>query len=218
MEENKISRAVIKRLPRYYRYLSELLDQGIMRISSQELSTRMSITASQVRKDFNNFGGFGQQGYGYDVSYLHDEIAKILGLDQHFSVAIIGCGNLGRALANYPGFAKRGFRITAIFDVNKEIVGSKVGNIIVNSMEDLEEYVREKKVDIAAITIPKDQASKVANTLLSYGVKAFWNFASVDLHLPSYAAVENVHLAESLMRLSYKLAKKEDGGDIDEER
>ncbi len=208
MEEKKISSAVIKRLPRYYRYLSELLEKGIDRISSQELSKKMNVTASQIRQDFNNFGGFGQQGYGYNVGYLHDEIGRILGLEHHYKVVIVGAGNLGQALANYAGFVKRGFRISGIFDVNPNIIGQVINGIEVMSIDMLETFVKEQQINIAALTLPKDQASKIAGKLAEMGVEAFWNFASTDLNLPEHVVVENVHLAESLMRLSYKLSEK----------
>ena len=143
MEEKKISSAVIKRLPRYYRYLSELLEKGIDRISSHELSKKMNVTASQIRQDFNNFGGFGQQGYGYNVSYLHDEIGKILGLEHNYNVIIIGAGNLGQALANYGGFTKRGFQMAGIFDIDPEKIGKKINDIPVYSIEDIEKFVKE---------------------------------------------------------------------------
>ncbi len=208
MEEKKISSAVIKRLPRYYRYLSELLEKGIDRISSQELSKKMNVTASQIRQDFNNFGGFGQQGYGYNVSYLRDEIGKILGLEHHYNVIIVGAGNLGQALANYAGFVKRGFRISGIFDINPAVIGQVINGIEVMSIDVLETFVKEQGVNIAALTLPKDQASRIARKLAEMGVEAFWNFASTDLNLPEHVVVENVHLAESLMRLSYKLSEK----------
>lgn len=208
MEDKKISSAVIKRLPRYYRYLSELLEKGIDRISSQELSKKMNVTASQIRQDFNNFGGFGQQGYGYNVSFLYDEIGRILGLEHNYNVVIIGAGNLGQALANYSGFTKHGFRISGIFDINQAVIGKVINGIPVMSVMDLEEFMDAHPIHIAALTLPKDQASQIAGRLAEMGVKAFWNFASTDLNLPSYAVVENVHLAESLMRLSYKLSEK----------
>lgn len=204
--EKKISSAVIKRLPRYYRYLSELLDQGIDRISSQELSKQMNVTASQIRQDLNNFGGFGQQGYGYNVEILKGEIGKILGLDRQYQVIILGAGNLGQALANYVGFEKRGFIVSAIFDIDKKKIGQPVGNLKVYDMEVLPQYVEENSVDIAALTLPKAKAPEVAKELNMMGVHAFWNFAATDLDLPSEAVVENVHLAESLMRLSYNIA------------
>ena len=209
MEEKGISRAVIKRLPRYYRYLGELLEDGVERISSGELSERMKVTASQIRQDLNNFGGFGQQGYGYNVRYLYSEIGKILGLDRVHNMIFVGAGNLGRALANYGGFTKRGFQMAGIFDVDKEKIGKKINDIPVYSIEDIEVFVKEHPVHIAALTVPKDQASKIAGRLAEVGVEAFWNFASTDLKVPSHVVVENVHLAESLMRLSYRLSEKD---------
>ena len=206
MADKKISAALIKRVPRYYRYLSELLDNGIERISSGELSKQMKVTASQIRQDFNNFGGFGQQGYGYNVPYLKNEIGKILGLDRDYHVIILGAGNLGHALANYAGFEKRGFVVSAVFDVSPDKIGKKIGHTMVYDMKDLEGYVKGHTVDIAALTLPKSIAPAVAKQLVQYGVSAFWNFAATDLNLPGNIAVENVHLAESLMRLSYNIS------------
>ena len=206
MADKKISAAVIKRLPRYYRYLSELLDNGIERFSSGELSKQMKVTASQIRQDFNNFGGFGQQGYGYNVPYLKNEIGKSLGLDRDYHVIILGAGNLGHALANYAGFEKRGFVVSAVFDVSPDKIGKKIGHTMVYDMKDLEGYVKGHTVDIAALTLPKSIAPAVAKQLVQYGVSAFWNFAATDLNLPGNIAVENVHLAESLMRLSYNIS------------
>ena len=206
MADKKISAAVIKRLPRYYRYLSELLDNGIERISSGELSKQMKVTASQIRQDFNNFGGFGQQGYGYNVQYLYEEIGKILGLDRPHNIIVVGAGNLGHALANYAGFEKRGFVVSAVFDVSPDKIGKKIGHTMVYDMKDLEGYVKGHTVDIAALTLPKSIAPAVAKQLVQYGVSAFWNFAATDLNLPGNIAVENVHLAESLMRLSYNIS------------
>ena len=206
MADKKISAAVIKRLPRYYRYLSELLDNGIERISSGELSKQMKVTASQIRQDFNNFGGFGQQGYGYNVPYLKNEIGKILGLDRDYHVIILGAGNLGHALANYAGFEKRGFVVSAVFDVSPDKIGKKIGHTMVYDMKDLEGYLKGHTVDIASLTLPKSIAPAVAKHLVQYGVSAFWNFAATDLNLPGNIAVENVHLAESLMRLSYNIS------------
>lgn len=206
MADKKISSAVIKRLPRYYRYLSELLDNGIDRISSGELSKQMKVTASQIRQDFNNFGGFGQQGYGYNVSYLKSEIGKILGLDRNYHVIILGAGNLGHALANYAGFEKRGFIVSGIFDVDPQKIGKQIGNAHVMDMKDLRSFVEVHTVDIAALTLPKAIAPAVAKELVELGVSAFWNFAATDLNLPEGVAIENVHLAESLMRLSYNIS------------
>lgn len=206
MADKKISSAVIKRLPRYYRYLSELLDNGIDRISSGELSKQMKVTASQIRQDFNNFGGFGQQGYGYNVAYLKSEIGKILGLDRSYHVIILGAGNLGHALANYAGFEKRGFIVSGIFDVDPDKIGKKIGEIPVMDSRDLNRFVKKHSVDIAALTLPKSIAPAVAKELVELGVSGFWNFAATDLNLPENVAVENVHLAESLMRLSYNIS------------
>ena len=203
--EKGISQAVIARLPRYFRYLGELKDQGVERISSQDLSRIMKVTASQIRQDFNNFGGFGQQGYGYNVEYLYSEIGNILGLNQKHQLIIIGAGNLGQALANYVNFERRGFLIAGIFDKNPELVGKKIRSIEVSSMNRLKEFIKENDVDIAVLTIPKEGAILVAEELVGYGIKAFWNFAHVDLNVPEGILVENVHLSESLMKLSYNL-------------
>ena len=207
METRKISQAVIRRLPRYYRYLGELLEDGVERISSNDLSKRMKLTASQIRQDLNNFGGFGQQGYGYNVPYLKNEIGKILGLDRDYHVIILGAGNLGHALANYAGFEKRGFVVSAVFDVSPDKIGKKIGHTMVYDMKDLEGYVKGHTVDIAALTLPKSIAPAVAKQLVQYGVSAFWNFAHVDLNVPDNVIVESVHLSESLMRLSYNISR-----------
>ncbi|MBQ7481195.1 MAG: redox-sensing transcriptional repressor Rex [Lachnospiraceae bacterium] len=205
MEEKEISRAVISRLPRYYRYLGELNDEGVERISSQELSEMMKVTASQIRQDLNNFGGFGQQGYGYNVRHLYDEIGSILGLDKKHNLILIGAGNLGQALANYVNFEKRGFIIKGIFDRNEDIHGREIRGIRVQPMENIEQFMKENDVDIAVLTIPKTGAVKIAEQLASYGIRGIWNFAHIDLNLPENIKVENVHLSESLMKLSYKM-------------
>ena len=205
MEEKEISRAVVKRLPRYYRYLGDLLESGVERISSNELSDRMNVTASQIRQDLNNFGGFGQQGYGYNVQYLYNEIGKILGLDKTYHMVIIGAGNLGQALANYVKFEKRGFWIKGIFDVNPRLRGMAVRGIPIRMIDELPLFCRENGIQIAALTLPKEQAAKMANLLVENGVRAIWNFAHIDLDLPEGVIVENVHLSESLMQLSYNL-------------
>ena len=209
MSDKIISRAVIKRLPRYYRYLGELMENNIERISSKELSERMKVTASQIRQDFNNFGGFGQQGYGYNVEYLYTEIGKILGLTKTHNVIIVGAGNVGRALANYADFRKRGFLFTALFDIDVSLKGTKVGNCTVMHVDDMERYVKDNDVEITALTLPKNNAPEIAAKLVSWGVTAIWNFAPVDLNLPDDVLVENVHLAESLMRLSYRIKEKD---------
>lgn len=207
MESKGISQAVIGRLPRYFRYLGELKDEGVERISSQELSELMKVTASQIRQDFNNFGGFGQQGYGYNVEFLYKEIGKILGLDKTHHLIIIGAGNLGQALGNYMNFERRGFLLKGIFDKNPALYGKKVREIEVQPMEKVEEFVRENEVDIAVLTIPKTSAVEVAEILVANGIKAIWNFAHVDLNVPEGIQVENVHLSDSLMKLSYNLER-----------
>lgn len=206
MNKKEISKAVINRLPRYYRYLGDLLEKDVVRISSKELSEKMKVTASQIRQDLNNFGGFGQQGYGYNVEYLHSEIGKILGLDTKYNVIIIGAGNLGQALANYADFERRGFYVTAIFDINPKLIGTQIRGVLVRSMDELEEYVANNKVSIAALTVPKSKAPGIANNLVKWGVKGIWNFAPTDLSLPKDVTVENVHLIDSLMKLSYRLS------------
>lgn len=183
----------------------------MVRISSKELSEKMKVTASQIRQDLNNFGGFGQQGYGYNVEYLHSEIGKILGLDTKYNMIIIGAGNLGLALANYADFERRGFYVKCIFDINPELVGTNIRGIPIKAGEDLAEYLKSNKVDIAAITVPKTKAASIASDLANLGVKGIWNFAPTDLNVPKGVTVENVHLAESLMKLSYRLS----GNDTD---
>lgn len=207
MENKGISKAVISRLPRYYRYLGELIEEGVERISSNELSTRMKVTASQIRQDLNNFGGFGQQGYGYNVKYLYTEIGKILGLEQNHNIIIIGAGNLGQALANYADFEKRGFILKGIFDVNPTLTGISIRGVPVRMMDELESFIKENDIEIGVLTIPKAKAVDVANELVNNGVRAIWNFAHIDLNLPENVIVENVHLSESLMRLSYNISR-----------
>ena len=193
--EKEISQAVIRRMPRYYRYLGELLEEGVERISSNDLSNRMQVTASQIRQDLNNFGGFGQQGYGYNVQFLYDEIGKILGLNTTHNIIVIGAGNLGQAITNYVKFEKFGFIITAL--------------IPIHLMDELEDYCKNNQVDIAALTLPKEKADETAKHLVQLGVYAIWNFAHVDLDLmDSRVVVENVHLSDSLMQLSYNIVKK----------
>ena len=208
MESKNISPAVIKRLPRYYRYLGDLLKSGIDRISSKELSERMQVTASQIRQDLNNFGGFGQQGYGYNVENLYNEIAKILGLDKDYNLIIVGAGNLGTAITNYTDFAKRGFYVKQVFDIKPELIGKKIGDIEILGMDSLPDYIKNNQVDIAAITVPKEMATETAAKLVKCGIKAIWNFAPVDLRLPKDVIVETIHLSDTLMRLSYSLKNK----------
>ena len=210
MSEREISKAVIQRLPRYYRYLGELLDSDVERISSGELSKQMKVTASQIRQDLNNFGGFGQQGYGYNVRYLRDEIGKILGLDKQHHMVIIGAGNLGTALANYTNFEKRGFKVVGLFDIDPSLKGRKVRDMTVMSADELPAFLKRTDVDIAALTLPKANAREMAQILVDNGIRAIWNFTHTDLNLivPDDVVVENVHLSESLMRLSYRLKER----------
>ena len=210
VDNREISQAVIGRLPRYFRYLGELKDEGIERISSQELSDIMKVTASQIRQDFNNFGGFGQQGYGYNVRYLYAEIGKILGIDRQHNLIIIGAGNLGQAIANYANFERRGFMIKGMFDVNPRLIGLVVRGIEIRGGEELEKFIVDNDVQIAALTIPKTKAPEIADRLVKAGIKAIWNFAHIDLAVPDDVVVENVHLSESLMRLSYRVCSMQD--------
>ena len=205
MEERNISQAVIRRLPRYYRYLGDLLENEVERISSNDLSKRMNVTASQIRQDLNNFGGFGQQGYGYNVKYLHTEIGKILGLDDTHNFVIIGAGNLGQALANYVSFEKRGFVVKGLFDVNPRLEGMTIRGIPIRRMDELKDFIKNNNIEIAVLTIPTDKAIEVADTLADTEIKGIWNFAHTDLKLPKHIIVENVHLSDSLMSLSYRI-------------
>jgi len=207
-EEKKISMAVIRRLPRYFRYLHDLLKLDIKRISSRELSERMCITASQIRQDLNCFGGFGQQGYGYNVESLYNEISRILGVDKRFSCIIVGAGNMGTALANYENFRKRGFDIIAIFDVDPAKIGGRINGIAIYSMDALEDFVKQHKVDIAMLTVPNRAITEVAEKVTSAGIKGIWNFSPHELRLGEDVVVENVHLSDSLMVLGYRLRSK----------
>ncbi len=208
-ENEKISLAVVKRLPRYYRYLGDLLEHGITRISSGDLSKKMGVTASQIRQDLNKFGCFGQRGYGYNVEMLYDEIKKILGLDREYNMIIIGAGNLGQALANYPNFRKRGFKFIGAFDKNPDIVGKTAGDVVIMDISELEPFLKENRVDIAVLSIPKYNAPKISPILVENGVRGIWNFSHIDLNTPDNVVVENAHLTESVMTLSYKLSELE---------
>lgn len=209
MEQRKISRAVISRLPRYYRYLGDLLEAGVERISSSDLSKKMHVTASQIRQDLNNFGGFGQQGYGYNVKYLYTEIGKILGLDRSHNFIIIGAGNLGQALANYASFERSGFILKSLFDVNPRLEGVTIRGIPVRMVDELKDFLENNDIEIAALTLPKSKAIEVADILVDNGVKGIWNFAHTDLSLPKDVVVENVHLSDTLMKLSYNLCQQD---------
>ncbi|TCO76420.1 redox-sensing transcriptional repressor Rex [Marinisporobacter balticus] len=201
----KISMAVIRRLPKYRRYLEELLDKGIDRISSRELSKIIGFTASQIRQDLNNFGGFGQQGYGYNVAALYEEIGKILGLDNRYSTIIVGAGNLGQAIANYTNFEKSGFIPKAMFDINPRLIGLRIRDIEVMDSDKMEEYIKENNIDIGIICTNKERAQDVADQLIRSNIKGIWNFAPTDLDIPENVMTENVHLSESLYTLSFLL-------------
>lgn len=207
---NKISRAVIKRLPKYHRYLKDLMDRDVKRISSKQLSEIMGFTASQIRQDFNNFGGFGQQGYGYNVDDLHAEIGKILGLVGTYSTIIVGAGNLGQALANYSSFSKFGFKLEAMFDLNPRIIGLKINDVEVRDMQKMPKFIKSNNIDIAFLCTNRDAAQDVADQIVESGIKAIWNFAPLDLKVPEDVVVENVNLIEDLFTISYFLrgAKK----------
>ncbi|MTI70466.1 MAG: redox-sensing transcriptional repressor Rex [Firmicutes bacterium] len=201
----KVSMAVIRRLPKYFRYLSELLENDIRRISSKELSRLTGFTASQIRQDLNNFGGFGQQGYGYNVEGLHVELGKILGLNKSYKTVLIGAGNLGQAIANYKGFEDAGFNLLGIFDKNPKMIGLRIKDIEIGDVDDLEEFVEENGIEIGIICTPKYGSQDIADRLAKCGVKGIWNFAPADLKVPEGVTVENVHLNESLFTLSYLL-------------
>ncbi|WP_297130336.1 redox-sensing transcriptional repressor Rex, partial [Terrisporobacter sp.] len=202
MASKNISMAVIRRLPKYYRYLGELLNKDVQRISSKELSDIIGFTASQIRQDLNNFGGFGQQGYGYNIEDLHNEIGKILGLDKKYSAILIGAGNLGQAIANYTGFKNAGFEIKALFDVNPKIIGLKIRDFEILDSDYIEDFIRENNIDIGILCVPKNGAQQLADRLVNGGIKGIWNFAPVDLNVSNDIIVENVNLTESLFTLS----------------
>ena len=199
-----ISNSVIRRLPRYYRFLGELEDQQISKISSRELSERMHLTASQIRQDLNCFGGFGQQGYGYNVSELRKEIGRILGVDKHRKTILIGAGNLGTALAVHINFEKSGCSLIGIFDSNKKIVGNPLGKLTITDIDDLEKFCRENKPEVVVLCIPKSVTKEIVDRLAELGVRSFWNFSHYDINVEhKNIIVENVHLGDSLLTLSY---------------
>lgn len=206
---NKVSITVIRRLPKYYRYLGELIDKGINRISSKELSKLTGFTASQIRQDLNNFGGFGQQGYGYNVDELHAELGKILGLDTIYRSVIAGAGNLGQAIANYKGFEDAGFKVISLFDKNPKLIGLKIRDIEIKDIDTMKEFVSENQIEIGIITSPKESAQDIADMFVEAGVRGIWNFAPTDLIVPEDMIVENVRLNESLFALSYFLNREE---------
>ena len=211
-KSNAISNSVIKRMPRYYRFLGELVNQEITRISSRELSERMGLTASQIRQDLNCFGGFGQQGYGYNVNALHDEIGKILGVNKNYKTILVGAGNLGRAVATHMNFEKRGCSLIGIFDIRNEIMGTEIAGVKVQNMDNIEEFCHEHHPVIAIFSLPKTAAQEIADKLIKLGIRAFWNFSHYDLKVDyTDIAVENVHLGDSLLTLTYNVKQLLDG-------
>ena len=201
----KVSVEVVKRLPRYYRYLRDLADNGVTRISSQVLGEKMNITASQIRQDLNCFGGFGQQGYGYNVEALYNAIGEILGIHNGHKIIVVGAGHLGQALINYKSFEKRGFKIIGVFDVKEELIGQNMGALNVLHMDFLEEFIKKENPDIAVLSVPKSAANSVAQQLVSFGIKGLMNFCYIDIDVPDDVCVENIHLSDTLMTLSYRL-------------
>ena len=209
-----VSAAVIKRLPRYHRYLGDLLAEGKLRISSQELSKIMNVTASQIRQDLNCFGGFGQQGYGYNIKYLYGKISELLGVTEGYSAVIVGAGNLGRALAATRMFGRRGVERLALFDVDENIIGTEIYGIKVYSVKDLFDFCKNQSVDIGVLTVPKEAAYGVAKTMVDAGVRGIWNFANMELSLDNKdVIVENIHLGDSLMTLCYEIKSKNEKSD-----
>lgn len=205
-----VPEVVVKRLPRYYRYLGELLKKDIHRISSNALSEKMKVTASQIRQDFNYFGGFGQQGYGYNVDYLHTEIGNILGIKDGYTTIIVGAGYLGHAIATHVGFERRGFFLQAIFDNDPEKIGKEINSHIVRDIAEMEDFVRENDIDIAILTLPRAVVEKTADRLVDCGIKGLWNFSYAELKTKKEVPVENVHLSDSLMILGYKIKQGND--------
>ena len=211
MKKENISDAVIRRLPRYYRQLTDLCNRGVVRISSHSLGQEMNITASQIRQDFSCFGEFGQQGYGYNVPALRAQIATILGIDRGFSAVLIGVGNIGRALMDNFCFSEWGFRLDCAFDIKPELIGTQFNGVPIHSMDTLVAYLQEHPVDVAVLTVPKEVAVAVTNTLTENGVEAIWNFTNVELTEPnSPTLVENVHFSDSLLSLSYFVSERKD--------
>ena len=213
IKDGDVSPTVIRRLPRYHRFLGELLRKNQLRISSAELSELMDVTASQIRQDLNCFGGFGQQGYGYNVKYLYEQIGNLLGTQENYNAIILGAGNLGRALVNSHMFERRGVTRIAMFDVDPKVIGQTIAGLPVYSMDELERFCEENRVDIGVLTTPKDAAVEVAKRLIDAGVEGIWNFSNMEITLPrrSPVRIENMHMGDSLMLLCYALkVKRED--------
>ena len=206
MEKKKnISMAVIKRLPKYHRYLAELLKNDVDRISSKDLSEKIGFTASQIRQDLNCFGDFGQQGYGYNIKDLYTEISNILGLTKKYKTIIIGAGNIGQAIANYSRFERLGFSLEGIFDANPKLVGIRIRDIEIQDIDQLNYFLKNNEIHIGILCVPGANAQKVCNILVENGIKGIWNFAPIDLITPNTVTTENVHLSESLLTLTYLL-------------
>lgn len=212
MKKQHISDAVIRRLPRYYRYLDELHSRGIVRISSSTLGKRMGVTASQIRQDLSCFGEFGQQGYGYNIVELRAEIGHILGVDEPRRLIIVGAGHLGHALLQNFDFAQGGFRLDTVFDVAEALIGTEINGVSIRSMEELDAYCAANDPAVAVLTVPKAAAQEIADHLIRLGVKGLWNFTNVELTVPEGVFIENVHFADSLLTLSYRIAKEPDSG------
>lgn len=211
MTKQNISLSVIKRLPKYYRYLESINDKGIIRVSSKELSEITGLTASQIRQDLNHFGCFGQQGYGYNVSELISELSKIIGVDKKYSMVLIGYGNIGHALYKYRSFRDLGYEFKSVFDKDPDLVSEKIdGEVEVKNIDDLEDYLKEEKIDIGIIATPKEVAQDICDKLCEGGAKGIWNFSPVDLKVKNGVVIESVHLDESLFTLTYFMNSPED--------
>ncbi|HPQ46292.1 MAG TPA: redox-sensing transcriptional repressor Rex [Clostridia bacterium] len=205
LQNKKVSDAVIKRLPRYFRYLADLKENGVLRISSKALSEKMNLTASQIRQDLSCFGGFGQQGYGYNVELLYNEMRKILGVNRGFRTIIIGAGNLGQAIAKHAKFEARGYFVKGIFDVDDRLVGTSINGIRIRHMDEIDDFCSKESIDVAILTVPREITAEIADKVVALGIKGIWNFSAMDLRLPEEVVVENVHLSDSIMVLGYKI-------------
>ncbi len=217
-KKDNISMSVIRRLPRYYRYLSELMRGGTMRISSRELASHMGFTASQIRQDLNCFGGFGQQGYGYDVEYLYNEIGNILGVNSCYSAILIGYGNLGHAVTSFMLDRPRAFKLEAVFDTDPEKIGTEIGGIPVLDSSAVAEYCKENSPEVAILCIPTAAAEQVVATLYNVGIRSFWNFCHYDISMRyDDVTVENVHITDSMLTLCYKITHSDDDSENEAE-
>ncbi|KNZ40527.1 redox-sensing transcriptional repressor Rex [Acetobacterium bakii] len=203
----KVSMTVVKRLPKYYQYLSDLLENDIEKISSRELASLMGLTASQIRQDLNSFGGYGQQGYGYNVGELREAIKEILGLDSEYNCMIIGAGNMGHAIANYERFKREGVILKGVFDVDPLRVGTVVGSVVVKHMDEIEKFIKNNEIDICILCVPREVGQKVATLITDLGVKGILNFSPLDLDVPGDVVVENVNITDSLFTLTYLLGE-----------